>query len=354
MSLSSTLRTLIVLSFYILAKCDLPPSWLGLEVTNDELMGVNAINTLLAQNLRSHSLNGEYTDIDRLRFLRQQRGDVEKAVDSLIKHTKWRESEHGTNSIMANYREQFENSVLNDEFFWIGISKDNQCPTLVIRTQLHDGADYDEDPQLFVKYLIFMLEKGRSEWGIGPERGFCMIVDRTDAIRRSTGEVMTDKLDFTVIPNLLDLFRAIYSTLYDNYPKLLVRAQVIPTSWFYSTCWGLISNLMDGSIRNKFEVIQERDIAATLARQFSKEILPKRFGGTSNEFVRAPIMGYKEIYPRVATEVNYTALGSDKTCNQPEALVSDEPITSRKGEDESIISFIMRIVEGDGYDSMGH
>ena len=146
-------------------RSDLPSSWLGSSITAEELMGVDAITTFLANKGTNSSFVMESTDIDRLRFLRQQRGNVEKAADSLIEHARWRESEHGSEGIMRSHlREQFDVSVLNDEFIWIGTSEDN-CPTLVVRSQLHDGADYDEDPRLFVKYLVYMLERGRREWG---------------------------------------------------------------------------------------------------------------------------------------------------------------------------------------------
>lgn len=357
-------------------RSDLPSSWLGSSITAEELMGVDAITTFLANKGTNSSFVMESTDIDRLRFLRQQRGNVEKAADSLIEHARWRESEHGSEGIMRSHlREQFDVSVLNDEFIWIGTSEDN-CPTLVVRSQLHDGADYDEDPRLFVKYLVYMLERGRREWGIGPERGFCMIVDRTDAVRRSTGEVMTDQFDFSVIPNLIELFRVIYSTLNENYPKLLVRAQVVPTSWFYSTCWGFVSKLMDQSISNKFEVIQERDIAERLARQFPKEMLPKRFGGTADDFVRATMttdMNYEMLSEKrsekemqkesvAAAPDNYTAeaWGDDTTSLPPQATMeipdaSGKNVNPNNEEvEEDFVSFIVRIVEADGYDSAGN
>ena len=259
--------------------------------------------------------------------------------------------------IMSKYRQEFDASVLNDEFIWIGLSQDN-CPTLVIRSQLHDGADYGEDPHYFVKYLIYLLEMGKSEWGIGPEKGFCMIVDRTDAVRRSTGEVMTDQLDFSVIPNLIDLFRVIYSNLNDHYPKLLIRAQVVPTSWFYSTCWGLVSKLVDKSISSKFEVIQERDIAERLSHQFPREILPSRFGGTSEDFVRYSFISEKE-QGQVVEQVNSTvAVGSIPAVPKRDShdrVSHEEDNDSGKATDidlgDDITSFIMRIVEGDGFDS---
>lgn len=345
----------------------LPDAWLGAEVTETERCSVHAMRSgeqNAMHGMGSNALSKQSTtDIDRLRFLRQQRGNVEKAITSMADHLSWREeSVHGAEAIKSKYRQEFEGSILNDEFIWLGLSKDNDCPTMVIRSQLHDGGDYHDDPYYFVKYLVYLLELGKEEWGIGPERGFCMIVDRTDAVRRSTGEVMRDKLDFSVIPNLIELFRVIYSTLNEQYPKLLVRAQVVPTSWFYSTCWGLVSKLVDTSISSKFDVIQEREIAERLSHQFPKDIVPVRFGGTADEFVR---------YAFDKKNKNSVAEQTNSTMDTPQAMSMSMPMpkadhhehapsheenSSSKTEqvdssDDVSFAALMRIVEGDGFGS---
>jgi hypothetical protein len=44
----------------------------------------------------------------------------------------------------------FSASPLHSEAFWLGVSKTG-LPTLVIRTQVHDGIYYNEDPKIFTR-----------------------------------------------------------------------------------------------------------------------------------------------------------------------------------------------------------
>ena len=65
-------------------------------------------------------------------------------------HAKWRTSKYGADTILQE--DSFQNSQMNKEVFWLGVSTTN-CPTLVIRTQAHDGVDYNEDPKIFTRLV---------------------------------------------------------------------------------------------------------------------------------------------------------------------------------------------------------
>ena len=60
-------------------------------------------------------------------------------------HDQWRASKYGADTIMRE--NAFQNSEMNREVFWLGLSKQD-CPTLVVRTKAHDGIYYDEDPKV--------------------------------------------------------------------------------------------------------------------------------------------------------------------------------------------------------------
>jgi hypothetical protein len=61
---------------------------------------------IVEHNLIKSGLNT--TDIDRLRFLRQQRGNVDKALMSLAAHTEWIVGDEGSEMIMSKYRQEFD------------------------------------------------------------------------------------------------------------------------------------------------------------------------------------------------------------------------------------------------------
>ena len=90
------------------------------------------------------------TSTDLLRFLRARNGNVEEAFKSIMTHAKWRTSKYGADTILKE--DSFQNSQMNKEVFWLGVSTTN-CPTLVIRTQAHDGVDYNEDPKIFTRLV---------------------------------------------------------------------------------------------------------------------------------------------------------------------------------------------------------
>lgn len=88
------------------------------------------------------------SDKEILRFLRHHNGNRDEAWKSIKNHAAWRTSPYGSETIVKANR--FQDSVLNREIFWLGVSNIG-CPTLVIRTQAHDGADYQEDPKTFTR-----------------------------------------------------------------------------------------------------------------------------------------------------------------------------------------------------------
>merc|ERR1719460_2487842 len=95
----------------------LPDAWLGAEVTETERCSVHAMRSgeqNAMHGMGSNALSKQSTtDIDRLRFLRQQRGNVEKAITSMADHLSWREeSVHGAEAIKSKYRQEFEGSIL--------------------------------------------------------------------------------------------------------------------------------------------------------------------------------------------------------------------------------------------------
>ena len=136
---------------------DIPKTWNGLTVTEKERV---ALHTLHAKRLATVASKTSgmspwiqtASSTEFLRFLRHRNGNVDEAWTKIIAHAKWRISKYGADTIIRE--NAFEKSELNREVFWLGMSKQD-CPTLVIRTKAHDGADYNEDPKVFTRYVYF-------------------------------------------------------------------------------------------------------------------------------------------------------------------------------------------------------
>lgn len=128
-----------------------PKSWGGLAVTEKEKVSLLILHK---QRLAAQDNNGDSTWLrnatptDLLRFLRTRGGDPTAAWKMISAHSKWRTSRHGADTILKNHL--FDKSILHRELFWLGVSADGH-PTLVIRTQAHDGTDYCDDPVVFTR-----------------------------------------------------------------------------------------------------------------------------------------------------------------------------------------------------------
>ena len=129
----------------------LPTVWGDLTVTEKEKLSLVALNE---RRMKVDSMPGlspwlkKATATDFLRFLRVKNGNEEESWAMIIAHAKWRISKYGADTIVNN--REFDGSVLHRELFWLGVSTGG-VPTLVIRTQAHDGADYNEDPKIFTR-----------------------------------------------------------------------------------------------------------------------------------------------------------------------------------------------------------
>ena len=126
--------------------------WGGSNITAAEICGLKDLRTQLYQSTNAADSSAvwlnEATDVELLRFLRAKHGNVDEALKMIQAHMTWRSSEYGADSDFI--KTAFVNSPLRHEIFWLGLNKDN-CPTMVIRTQVHDGIYYDEDPKIFVR-----------------------------------------------------------------------------------------------------------------------------------------------------------------------------------------------------------
>lgn len=137
--------------------------WNGERASAHELDSLSHIRStkeaaIAAGTLASTPWLSALTDKDILRFLRHHGGKRDETWKALQSHAAWRTSPMGSESIVKANR--FQHSILNREIFWLGMSKIG-CPTLVIRTQAHDGADYQEDPKVFTAFFVWILEQGR-------------------------------------------------------------------------------------------------------------------------------------------------------------------------------------------------
>jgi len=253
-------------------------SWDGKVITSHEIEVLGQLKLRIHDYYeRSYSNDWLKTaaDLDLLKFIRTSReSDV---MGALLNHNKWRNSIYGADRIKTH---NYEKSILNQEAFWLGESKSG-CPTLVVRSQLHDGADYNEDAKYFTGFLVWLLEEGRKKYG---NKQVCVILDRSTIVF-SGGYTKKEMFDLGILPKLVELFTTIYSTISTNYPDILHELKIFPTSWFFSACYRITSRIFDSHTRNKFKIIHAGDIFNDMRSTFASELIPSHLGGNNYKMI---------------------------------------------------------------------
>lgn len=267
-------------------------SWGGLDVSTKECEAIESIRSKIATfvteireggstsyiNVSIPWLTTHGTDVEILRFLRSKGGVIEDAWKAVLKHSQWRVSSEGADTVVQ--RNTYENNVMTKEVFWLGIDRYN-CPTLVIRTQAHDGKHYEEDPKLFVRFIVWMLEQGKTLYGVGQSRQLSVILDRSAVPWLGPKE---EKFDMRILNHQLSLFRLLYQTIMDHYPELIIQVKVMPVSWVFRMCFAVTSRLLEAHNRAKFHMVKPDQQAAVMLDLFDASLLPPHFGGTSLEY----------------------------------------------------------------------
>ena len=124
-------------------------TWAGKPITDKEIEAVEKIRDLIDQN--RHKFQSKWSQsihfIEILRFLRAKHHHLNHAYQALLHHDQFRRSEYGPESsfVWTGFE---KDSPLFMEGFWMGYNKEG-CPTLVLRTQLHDGYYYNDDPKIY-------------------------------------------------------------------------------------------------------------------------------------------------------------------------------------------------------------
>lgn len=124
-------------------------SWAGTAATPLELFTVSTLRARIHAIIKAggaHRWYSKATDIELLRFLRAQDGDIDRTWQQLQAHVEWRSSAYGADSSFT--RNSFINSPLHHEVFWLGLNTEG-IPTMVIRTQVHDLIYYNHDPAVY-------------------------------------------------------------------------------------------------------------------------------------------------------------------------------------------------------------
>ena len=255
----------------------------GSKITIKDIEGLKQLKQLRQNemNINKHLkwLNSA-KDMEFLRFLKANNGNVKDAWIMIIKHAKWRISRNGPDN-----SKQIFHPELHKQVFWLGLSKENK-PTLVIRTHYHDGYYYNEDPKIFTAFIVHIIEQGRKLYGIGQLKRARLILDRVSLPGIRTKPANLKKFsDVEIMKNLIEVYKSIYDTVMNNYPDVLELAQIVPASLIFSAFYKVVGRVMDENTRNKFVMINSKDIPKVILSQYDRKQLPITLGGLSEDYI---------------------------------------------------------------------
>eukprot|EP01039_Chlorochromonas_danica_P008872 gene8872-9784_t len=253
----------------------------------------------------------------------------------IIAHDKWRVSQFGAESSWI--KTVYYGSPLEQEIFWLEKSNKEECATVVLRTQLHDGFYYNDDPKIYTGKIVAALEEGRERFGVGVHKQICILLDRAGTVYKN-GHKKVDKLDMSVIPALIELVRHLHGVLMDNYPELLHSAYIAPASWFFSMCYKVTSRVMSTQQREKFLMIKSEEVISKLHPHIHPSLLPEHLGGYSTSYTSLVYIDFhpeKSLYPIDSKKVHkhkkdlqYPMNDNVETINSSSSSTGDDDTTT--------------------------
>ncbi|KAG5183230.1 hypothetical protein JKP88DRAFT_346597 [Tribonema minus] len=177
---------------------------------------------------------GRLSDFEILRFFRFNHGRLEATWAQLQTSAAWRHA-YKVDAILGESEEWESFAEAKRELFWMGNDSEG-LPTLCLRGVHHHPGVLD--PSKFMRYLVYLVEKGRREWGVGSHYQANMVVDRVDSGLHNQ--------DPELLKVMLPIFR-------DNYPEIIHRAYIAPSNWVFMLIWAVARVLVDARQRARVQ-----------------------------------------------------------------------------------------------------
>jgi len=210
-----------------------------IDPSDEELVVVQRLRTALTDT-PNITVSPKTTDVTILRFLRGSKGNEERALGELIKHTEWR-IEYNVDEIDASLP-RFLGQIDKRLVIFQGNDKANR-PCLFCFAHRHNANDRDfEEMRLLIMYS---LERLISQ-ALPNEEKFIICFDLSRFSLRC--------MDFEVV-------KVLVSILQQNYPDTLEKLCVMDAPMIFSACWAVIRPWLDPVTSNKVQFVRRADLA---------------------------------------------------------------------------------------------
>eukprot|EP00924_Labyrinthula_sp_SR-Ha-C_P016991 maker-scaffold_75-snap-gene-0.62-mRNA-1 protein AED:0.00 eAED:0.00 QI:38/1/1/1/1/1/2/117/285 len=203
-----------------------------------------------------------------LRFLASREFDLNKAVEFLKAHLKWRD-------------EIFPSLLLSDNVFPLllhssilrpfGKTKDNK-PLILFSLPYLDrmkktSKNLDLPTTEYVKYVVYFIETTLAE----NKTGKCVWIFDLN------GWGVTTHGTSIAEGSVNDIIRQVLILCQNQYPERLSQALILNSPWLFSTAWSVISGWLDKQTQGKVKFLNKNK---DLLKHIDKEELHVSYGGT--------------------------------------------------------------------------
>ena len=277
-------------------------SWGNEGIKDYEQVLLNSVKEIIRKHIQLKKLKKSdwlcnAIDVDILRFLRlslksNKNNDdaVLSTFNDLLLHSKWRQSRYGIDNINKH---DFEKMVyLNNYINWLG-QDIYGYPTLYVKSRLHDGKYYNEDPKLFTGYIVWILENGRKQYG---HKKINVILDRSPVCSSDNFKNEKESADnMNVMTSLIELYKRLYAEIHPNYPDLLNEFKIFHTSWVFNICLALVMKIFDHNTGSKFKIYKNEKEIRSLMKDIFPNYVPPSFMSNNDNIMKSDD-SYSEMY----------------------------------------------------------
>eukprot|EP00300_Choanocystis_sp_HF-7_P037545 c5372_g1_i1.p1 GENE.c5372_g1_i1~~c5372_g1_i1.p1 ORF type:complete len:324 (-),score=66.67 c5372_g1_i1:197-1060(-) len=256
-----------------------------------------------------HYLNDDILN----RFLIATKLNVPDACKRLVEHAQWRQG-FGVQALLDEDFSEFEQ---RKEMYWGGHDNLGQ-PSLIFRFRKHDVK---QDHTLYVRELVYILEKGRK------------------VLRFNKINIFLDVGGATRAQFSIDLVKVLVSTLQQNYPERVFRMYIYPVSTLERMIVNIVTKFMDPVTVKKMRLLTSSEYLKKLAEDFAPDQLETTDGGNVESF--PPI----QIKPKSARQVKKHKEKMDIRKQVKEAFAEFRSKKGRDPNDQEIVSICRPLFE---------
>eukprot|EP00301_Raphidiophrys_heterophryoidea_P024583 c8032_g1_i2.p1 GENE.c8032_g1_i2~~c8032_g1_i2.p1 ORF type:complete len:264 (-),score=47.15 c8032_g1_i2:168-959(-) len=192
------------------------------------------------------------------RFIIAMKHKPDDAFQRLKDHVAWRKR-FGADLII---HEDFLMHEARRELYWGGKDKEGR-PALIFRFANHHA---NEDANEYVRFLVFVLEKGRK----------VLRFDKMNVVFDVGG---ASRAQFN-----MDHVRLLVSTLQQNYPERVAAMFIFPVSMIERMLFNVVKTFMDPVTARKVALLSPSEFKTRLLDTFAIDQLEGRDGGMARDF----------------------------------------------------------------------